>query len=84
MRVRACDDFIAPPIKLNLWAKNTAMGDMTRAARVPCLNLLHSFQSRHSGDVILPFIHTHDKWFNIGRMDVHGEALPAFTAACMT
>ena len=34
---RVCD-FIAPPIKLSLWAENTAMGDMARAARVPCLN----------------------------------------------
>ena len=41
--MHACDDFIASPIKLNLWAKNTAMGDMTRAAPVRCLNLLRSF-----------------------------------------
>ena len=40
--MRACVLFIAPPIELSLWAKNKAMGDMTRAARVPCLKLLRS------------------------------------------
>ena len=32
--MRACVRLIAPPIKLNLWAKNTATGDVARAARV--------------------------------------------------